>query len=116
MLQEISDRINEKYKARFVSKTQKLLDDRVNETHTFLDASLIFQRGNAIWRQDSPIIDLNKPRYSTNPLRNPEIPVESAGHAYDLFRDYYLNSWISKKNAYLEGLEDLGELSIPFFY
>ncbi len=106
-LQTISDGIEQKYRLRFVSKTQKLLDDKVNETHAFLDASLIFQNGNAVWRQDLPIIDNTKPISSTNPLINPEIPVQSSEHAYGLFKEYYLSVWFYEKGAYERGVDDL---------
>ena len=106
-LQAMSDGIDQTYKPSFVSKTQKLLTDRVNETHTFLDASLEFQNGSAMWRQDLPIIDLTRPRSSTNPLMNPEIPIQSAEHAYDLFKEYYTDAWFSKKGAYGRGVDDL---------
>jgi len=106
-LQTMSDCIDQTYKLIFVSKTQKLLDDRVNETHTFLDASLTFQEGKATWRQDLPIIDLTKYRSSTNPLVNPEICVKSSGHVYNLFKKYYTDLWFSKKIAYERGVDDL---------
>ncbi len=106
-LHEVSDGIDQDYKPRFVFKTQKLLDGGVNETHTFLNASLTFQDGDAVWRQDLPIIDLTKPKSSINPLMNPEIPVQSAEHAYDLFKEYYTNTWFSKKSVYERGMNDL---------
>ncbi|MCK4649746.1 hypothetical protein KAT36_00800 [Candidatus Pacearchaeota archaeon] len=106
-LQAMSDRIDHTYKSSFVSRTQKLLDNRVNETRTFLDASLTFQNGSAMWRQDLPIIDITKLRSLTNPLINPEIPVQSSEHAYDLFKKYYTNAQFSKKGAYQRGIDDL---------
>jgi len=106
-LQAMSDGIDQTYKPSFVSKTQKLLDDRVNETHNFLDASLNFQDGNAIWRQDLPIIDLTKPESSTNPLMNPKIQIQSSKHAYGLFKKYCNQALLSKKGAYIRELDDL---------
>ena len=106
-LQTMSDGIDRTYKHSFVSKTQKLFNDRVNETHTFLDASLTFQNGSTMWKQDLPIIDLTRSRSSTNPLINPKIPVQSSEHAYDLFKKYYTNVWLSKKSAYKRGMDDL---------
>lgn len=106
-LQEMSDGIDQEYKPRFVSKTQKLLDDRVNETYTFLNASLTFQEGGAIWKQDLPIFDTTKHRSSTNLLRNSKIPIQSAKHAYDLFKEYYTSTWFSKKGAYKRGIDNL---------
>ena len=103
----MSKGIDKEYKPRFISKTQKLLDKRVNEIHTFLDASLTFQEGNAVWRQDLPIIDGTKSLSSTNPLMNPEIPVQSSNHAYGLFKKYYTSAWFSKKDVYERGLDDL---------
>jgi hypothetical protein len=108
-LQEISEGMDADCKLRFISRTQRLLDDGATETHNFLDASLIFQEGDAIWKQDLAIIDTDKPQSPTNPLMNPEIPVKSASHAYDLFREYYLNAWLSKKNVYTRSIGDLEE-------
>ena len=108
-LQAMSDGIDQEYKPRFVSKTQKLLDDMVNEKYTFLDASLTFQKGEAVWKQDLPIIDITKPKSSTNPLMNPKIPVQSADHAYDLFKKYYTNMWFNRKHVYERGIADLEE-------
>ena len=105
-LQSMSEGIQD-YKLKFVSKTQKLLGDRVNETHTFLDASLTFQEGNAVWRQDLPIFNITKHRSRTNPLMHPEISVHSAEHAYNLFKEYYTNNWFSKKGAYKRGIDNL---------
>jgi hypothetical protein len=106
-LQTMFDRIDQVYKAKFISKTQKLLDDRVSETHIFLDASLTFQDGSSVWRQDLPIINLIKAISSTNPLINPEITVQSAEHAYDLFKEYYTNAWFFKKEVYGRGADNL---------
>lgn len=106
-LQVMSAGIDTTYKLSFISKTQKLLDDRISEMYAFLDASLEFQNGNAMWRQDLPIIDLTRPESSTNPLMNPEIPIQSAEHAYDLFKNYFVSSWFSKRNGYERGIADL---------
>jgi len=103
----MSDGIDETYKLSFVSKTQKLLDDRVNETHTFLDASLKFEKGSAKWKQDLQIIDDTKPISSTNPPINPEIIIKSAENAYKLFKNYYIGTWLFKKDAYENGFKDL---------
>jgi len=105
--QGASTSIDEAYKPRFISKTKKLLNRKVNETHTFLDASLIFKKGRMVWRQDLPIIDLTKPKSSTNPLMNPKINVTSVDEAYKLFKEYYVTSWFSKKAAYVKGMDDL---------
>ena len=106
-LQAMSEGIDQGYKPRFVSKTQKLLDNMVNETHFFLGASLTFQKGEAVWKQDLSIIDITRPISSTNPLMNPKIPVQSADHAYNLFKKYYKDMWFNKKSVYLRGLADL---------
>ncbi len=106
-LQDMYEGVDQSYKLRFVAKTQKLLDDKVNEIHTFLDASLTFQDGSAVWRQDLLTFDSTKRISSTNPLINPEILAQSAEHAYDLFKEYYTNTWFSKKDAYERGIDDL---------
>lgn len=106
-LQAISDGIDEDYKTRFISKTQRLLDGGINETHTFLDASLTFHNGKATWKQDLPIIDAKKSKSPTNPLRNPKIQVQSAEHSYDLFKEYYNCALLHKKDAYEKGKSDL---------
>lgn len=106
-LSEMSDSVDLKYKFKFISKTQEIIDSRASAAHAFLDASLTFQDGSAVWRQDLPIFDLDKPESPTNPIINPEIPVESPGHAYDLFKNYFNNVRICKKGSWEMGLEGL---------
>ena len=106
-LQTMSDGIDQEYKFRFISKTQKLFDSMINETYTFLSASLTFQKGEAVWKQDLPIMEITKPRSPTNPLMNPKIPVQSADHAYNLFKKYYINLWFNKNHVYERGIADL---------
>lgn len=107
-LQSMSDGIDEVFKAKFIKKTQKLLTERVTETHTFLDASLAFESGKAVWRQDLPMIDFNKRQSATNPLMNPTIPVQTAKQAYKLFKGYYVSAWLAKGSAgYQQGISDL---------
>ncbi len=103
----MSESIDEKYKSKFITKTQKLLDEKISETYKFIDASLNFQKGNAIWKQDLMIIDINKPKSSKNPLINPEIPVKSAEHTYNLLKKYYTEVWFSKNNAFERGRDNL---------
>jgi len=99
--------IDEDYKLRFICKTQKLLDDKVSATHKFLGASLSFQEGSAMWRQDLPIWDIHKPKSPTNPIMNPEISVQSAEQAYGLVREYCVLGRSRKKNSFRTGIEDL---------
>jgi hypothetical protein len=78
-MQEMSMGLDETLGPSFISKTQQLLDDRVTETHTFLDASLCFNNGSAMWRL--------KPVTEFDGLF--EIPVKSPEHAYGLFKRHY---------------------------
>jgi len=104
--------IDTEYKLRFVSRTQRLLDDRATETHNFLDASLTFREGSAMWEQDLTIMDCDKPQSSTNPLINPKISVRSASHAYDLLKEYYSDSLVRGKTIVGTGIENLEEYCV----
>ena len=105
--QRMSDGIDRFYKQKFIAKTQSLLDAKVTALHTFLDASLDFANGEAVWNQDLQIIDSDRPRSATNPLKNPEFTVQSAENAYMLFKEYFMDSLFAKKKAYERGLADL---------
>jgi len=106
-LQDMSEGIDERYKPRFICRTQKLLDDKASETHNFLDASLTFQEGNAVWEQDFPIWDIYKSKSHTNPLMNPKIHVQSVEHAYGLLKEYYSLGLFRKKDFFRAGIADL---------
>jgi hypothetical protein len=106
-LQSTQEGIREIYGSRFILRTQGLMDRCVDETHTFLGASLTFRKGNALWKQDLPILDFERPISDSNPLKNPEMPVQSADHAYNLFEEYYAGIIFLRKNSFVNGIKDL---------
>lgn len=94
----------DEYASRFVSQTQKLLDDRVTTSFKFVDATLNFNNGKMTFTDDMAVFSL---KTVINPART--FPVKTAQEAFEYLKQYVGMAELVKEDGCSRAIADLNK-------
>lgn len=100
-IQDTIQNVDRCYRERFIAKTKKLLEEKASGSYQFVDGSLKFDNGRAVWEQDVQTLQVKHLQWEN------KIDVKSAGQAFNLIMSYFTKCLNTKQGSYDQGISAL---------